>query len=160
MKLSQRNYVQQPGGKSIVCAETSDFYKHGESAKYETLFKELGFHGLVMVEAKEDSGKYFMIEANPRFWGPSQLFVDANFNLFEAFLHDHGMLESQPEVNELDHAKYLWYGGIIEAISQGGKLADHSIKPGVFAGELAGWLQSDVYNRDDTRELFIKEAGL
>ena len=48
-----------------------------------------------MVEVKHLSNKNYMIEANPRFWGPSQLFVDAGINLFEAFLVDNGLLNKR-----------------------------------------------------------------
>ena len=41
-----------------------------------------------------------MIEANPRFWGPSQLFVDAGFNLFESFLFDYNIIETLPLDNQ------------------------------------------------------------
>jgi hypothetical protein len=36
-----------------------------------------GFYGLVMIEVKEYDNQFYMIEANPRLWGPSQLILDA-----------------------------------------------------------------------------------
>ena len=95
-KFSQENIVQQTGGKSMVYAISSDFHYSEESLKYEALFKKVNFRGLVMIEIKQRESKNFMIEANPRFWGPSQLFVDARVNLFEALLYDIGLVKETP----------------------------------------------------------------
>ena len=91
-KYSQKNLVQQPEGKSIIAAASSNFHHSSESNKYELLFKSLNFFGFIMVEIKKQGDKNYMIEANPRFWGPSQLFVDGDMNFFEAF-HDFGVLK-------------------------------------------------------------------
>ena len=90
------------------------FHLTSESTKYEKLFKEIKFTGFVMTEIKGDN---FMIEANPRFWGPSQLFVDAKVNLFEAFLHDYNFISNKPPlvVSALKDVIYFWYGGINKA---------------------------------------------
>lgn len=159
VKLSQANYIQQAEGKSIVAAEVSDFSDDQESASYEKLFKSLNFRGLVMVEVKcNEDGKY-MIEANPRFWGPSQLFIDAGVNLFEAFLYDWDLKDSKPTFPAPNKAKYLWLGGVIETLAQNKELAYHSYEPEDFAKNLIDWLKADIYNRDDSRQIFINQIG-
>ena len=88
MKYSQKNFIQQPDGASIIAAESSDFHMDPESNKYEELLNRNNFNGLIMIEVKKSQSINYMIEANPRFWGPSQLFVDAGTNMFESFLYD------------------------------------------------------------------------
>lgn len=161
VKLSQQNFVQQPGGKSIIAAESSDFHNADESQKYERLFREANFYGLVMVEVRRQQDRNYMIEANPRFWGPSQLFVDAGVNFFSAFLFDNGLIDKKPHVAEPGQPiKYFWYGGIIESIADGRGIAYHSITAEDLARDLPHWLETDIYNRDDTRLLFKLEAKL
>ena len=85
-KFSQVNYAQQPNGKSILAAGCSDLHLNKSIiSSYEKLFQELGFHGLVMIELRKNRDRFYMIEANPRFWGPSQLFCNAGYNFFEFF---------------------------------------------------------------------------
>ena len=71
LKFSQCNFIQQPNGKSIVAAVSSEAHDSSVSIKFEKLFKKLQFYGLVMIEIRKANNENFMIEANPRFWGPS-----------------------------------------------------------------------------------------
>jgi predicted ATP-grasp superfamily ATP-dependent carboligase len=159
-KLSQQNYIQQPFGKSMIAARSTQFYNHEESSRYEELFRSQNFRGLVMVEVKEQDDRLYMIEANPRFWGPSQLFVDAERNLFEAFLYDWGLLTESPSyADETKEVDYFWFGGFIEALSSKNKVAYHTYSADEYAEDLSTWLLSEIYNRDDTRQLFNKEIG-
>ncbi len=158
-KFSQENIIQQPDGKSMVAAISSDFHRTVESKKYERMFTALDYLGLVMVEVKQRDGINYMIEANPRFWGPSQLFVDAGVNFFEFFLYDYGILDKLPkysESNEIIH--YFWFGGVIEAYKQNRLLKYYQSNEMDFMSSLPTWLQSDVYRRPDTMDIFKKEA--
>lgn len=159
LRFSQQNLVQQPGGKSMVAAITSSFHTTEESTKYESLLLSLGFKGLIMVEVKHGAKGNYMIEANPRFWGPSQLFVDAGVNFFEAFLFDNGLIQTKPRFSDTQPARYFWYGGVVD-MDRNDKLAYHSIAPSEFAEELTEWISADVYNRTDTRGLFVYESRL
>jgi predicted ATP-grasp superfamily ATP-dependent carboligase len=157
-KFSQENIVQQPDGKSIVAAVSSDFHLSEEAFKYERFFKKNNFFGLVMVEVKQDDGKNYMIEANPRFWGPSQLFVDANNNFFEAILHDFGFISTEPEINSLVQAlNYFWLGGAMESLKLNKNLTYHMYDEMKFFEYLPQWLQSDIYRRSDTMSVFKNE---
>jgi predicted ATP-grasp superfamily ATP-dependent carboligase len=71
--FSQQNLLQQPHGKSIVAAKTSTVHEKPISQAYESMLLTIGFRGLIMIEIKKEGDTYYMIEANPRFWGPSQL---------------------------------------------------------------------------------------
>jgi predicted ATP-grasp superfamily ATP-dependent carboligase len=157
-KYSQENIIQQPDGKSIVSAVSSTFHLSKESIKYEHLFKAINFHGFVMVEVKQENGINYMIEANPRFWGPSQLFVDANRNFFEVFLQDYASPFNQIQFSINDEmVRYFWYGGILETLRLGKKLIFHKNNENKFTLELAEWLRSDIYKRPDTLEIFKNE---
>lgn len=158
-KFSQENMIQQPDGKSMVASISSDFHKTIESEKYERMFTALNYHGLVMVEIKQSDGINYMIEANPRFWGPSQLFVDAGVNFFEPLLYDYHILNKLPrycEPNEI--VRYFWFGGIIEVYKRNKSLNYYQSDEMELICSLPTWLQSDVYRRPDTAGIFKREV--
>lgn len=158
-KFSQENLIQQPNGKSMVAAISSDFHVTSESTKYEKLFNDIEFTGFVMIEVKGDN---FMIEANPRFWGPSQLFVDAKVNLFEAFLHDYNFITNKPPLvdSTLKDVIYFWYGGIIQTLVNNSKLDFHNYDAENLVQNYPSLLSSDIYRRKDTYEIFKKEINI
>ncbi|MBM7704473.1 hypothetical protein [Metabacillus iocasae] len=157
-KFSQENLVQQPGGKSMVAAISSDFHNTSESRKYENLFKMVHFFGFVMIEVKGDNNKFYMIEANPRFWGPSQLFVDANINFFEAFFHDFGLIESLGKFTDpSEKIKYFWFGGLGEILRKNKKPTFYQCNEDDWVDFFPEWLENDVYRRPDTKLIFKKE---
>lgn len=158
-RFSQENLVQQPGGKSMLAAVPADYHHSQESDKYVKLFEELGFRGFVMVEVKLHNGIPYMIEANPRFWGPSQLFVDAGVNFFQAFLHDTGLLESLHIAREIDTSvKYFWFGGLVKHLAQGsGQVVFHHYDQDALYRDFWDLLTHDIYLRQDTNAIFEKE---
>jgi len=158
VKFSQKNLIQQPNGESIVAATSSNFHLKKESSKYEVLLNKINYYGLIMIEVKEENGINFMIEANPRFWGPSQLFIDAGVNFFEAFLYDNHLLSVKPKFNQLlQDVLYFWYGGVIKILSENKKLTYYEGSEAHLKNNLQKWIRSDVYNRKDTIEIFKKE---
>lgn len=159
-KTSQENFMQQPGGKSILAAKISNFHWSNESIRYEKLFKSINFFGLVMVEFKNYKNKNYMIEANPRFWGPSQLFVDSNQNLFEAFLLDLSLIKKNSFNNSKKiEARYFWFGGLIQSLLNGGTISFHNYKLNIFFKSMFNWIAADVYMRGDTIKLFTNEIN-
>lgn len=157
-KFSQENYIQQYGGKSVVAAKSSTFHLDKESSKYEKMFKKLKFHGLIMIEVRQRGQMNYMIEANPRFWGPSQLFIDAQANLFLPFLHDYELITSLPAFNPKKGAtSYCWFGGMVETISEGNQLFFHKSNKADLIDELSAWLHEDIYMRQDSEKIFLKE---
>lgn len=157
-KYSQENIVQQPNGKSIVAAISSNFHFSDESLKYEHLLKKMNYHGFIMIEVKQDGISNYMIEANPRFWGPSQLFVDAKMNFFECYIHDYGDLKVNPEfIDDNKPIKYFWFGGLIESYKNEKNPVFHKENEKAFLIETADWLQCDIYKRADTINIFKTE---
>ena len=153
-RFSQENLAQQPHGKSIVAAHTADIHKRDICKRLEMLFQELGFYGLVMVELRKCDGRYYIIEANPRLWGPSQLFVDAGCNFFEAFLVDHGLLKKHVEFSE-NAVLYFWNGGFCETWSRDEQIQYFNNGEEVIFEKYHEWIKNDIYRRTDTKELFL-----
>ena len=149
--------MQQPEGKSILAARTARWHQAPESALFESLFDDLGFFGMVMVELKIQGSDAYMIEANPRFWGPSQLFVDANVNLFEAFLYEYGAMCRVPDETKHRDASYFWNGGLQSVLRQGGDPAFYWGTKDEFFSTLDMWQAVDVYKRKDSMRLYLDE---
>ena len=158
-RLSQENFLQQPGGKSILAARSARYHELPISREYEALFLEEGFCGLVMVELRENSTGLYMIEANPRFWGPSQLFVDAGVNFFAYLLQDYGICELNSQAVVESDTGYLWFGGMVKTLKDGDEMAFIGCSPEEFYAELDSWISYDIYKRSDSLQAFIKELG-
>ena len=161
-KFSQENFIQQYGGKSIIAAVSSDYHERSESLKYEKIFKDLNFFGLVMIEIRERKGLNYMIEANPRFWGPSQLFVDAGINLFLIMLYDLNIIKNNPSIDfkKKNISKYFWFGGLFQTLNCDQKPNFYNYSPGRFVGDLSLWIKSDIYKRSDTVNVFMEEIKI
>jgi hypothetical protein len=168
-RFSQQNLLQQVGGKSIVAAVPGRIHEKGIADCYESLFRSLGFRGFVMVELRETpDGRWVMIEANPRFWGPSQLFLDSGRDFFRAFLADccpeffvpPAWNLPSPEVYKEPSSPpagaYFWSGGTASQDVAGTSVVELSpLAP--RPADYARWVGKDVYNRPDTIELFRDE---
>lgn len=150
---SQKNVAQQPHGKSIVAAVPADIQNEEITEKYIDLFRGIGFTGLVMIELRKRNGEYFMIEANPRFWGPSQLFVNMGYNLFTPFLFDFGFCNLPDKMVIDKNVKYLWQKGIFDSQSENEQIAyfEQCEDEWYLTDE---WVEWDVYNMPDTERLF------
>lgn len=153
-RFSQENLVQQPHGKSIVAAKSSNIHRDEISAVFEKMLLENVFWGLIMVEIRISKSKIYMIEANPRMWGPSQLFVDAGCNFFEVLLSDYGLLDKKIIWQEKE-SRYFWNGGIVETWKNGGQLSFFGNGEEELFEEYSEWIKADIYRRNDTRELFL-----
>lgn len=160
-KFSQENLIQQPEGKSIIAALSANYHNEDMSIEYESLFRKVGYRGFVMIEVRQYNGVNYMIEANPRFWGPSQLFVDAEANFFEAFLYDYNLLLQSPIFQESrEITKYFWYGGVLEILRKDLNLVFYNKNEKEFLNELSEWVRYDIYNRCDTISIFNEECRL
>jgi hypothetical protein len=110
-----------------------------------------------MVELKTNKDKNYMIEANPRFWGPSQLFVDADMNFFEAFLHDYGFIDNAPCLYKPKKTKYFWFGGVHSVLREDSKLSYHKGNEKELLLHLDKWIHHDIFKRPDTIDIFKRE---
>lgn len=156
---TQKNLIQQYDGKSIVAATKSDINLDEISRQYVQLFNELGFYGLVMIEIREINGLFYMIEANPRFWGPTQFIVDNKPQLLDLFFADNGLVFIS-QCHESIGSDYFWFGGYIENRAKNQLLKFYDNNAIVLDDlALAKWLKSDVYCRADTLEYFYKELN-
>jgi len=154
IRYSQKNVAQQPQGKSIVAAVSSSIHKDKIADEYELFFNRLGYRGFVMIELRRMNSEYFMIEANPRFWGPSQLFVDAGVDLFSAFLYDYGVLEKMPVYrNSTDKIRYYWHGGVVSSGSRNIVIYDDDYT----VDDFDDWICDDIYRRNDTTLIYESE---
>lgn len=152
--FSQINYAQQPFGKSILAAKPADLHIEPVAINYIKFFKKLGYFGFLMLELRKCGEKYYMIEANPRFWGPSQLFVDSGIPFFELFLKDYGVIENIKKTDICYEARYLWSGGCKENLLHSDNcvwLGDGKQK---LTAEWEQYKQADIYRREDTMKIF------
>lgn len=154
---SQENLIQQAEGKSMILAISSDFHLKSEALKYVTLFKKLNFKGLIMIEVKQMGMEFYMIEANPRFWGPSQLLVDSNNNFFELLLKDYGFIDKAIDLEPIHKGDiYFWRGGLYHD-------KKNQVTSTFYSGatlhnsQIREYSKFEVYNKPDTIQIFKRE---
>jgi len=155
---SQKNLVQQAGGKSMIVAQSSDIHSLPIAGNYLKMLKKEGFVGLIMIELKKKGDEFVMIEANPRLWGPSQLFVDAGVPIFEAFMRDQGFEIQASGLSEIKEVMYFWHGGMAEDQKNGKEIAYHEYSPDLLDENLEKLLACEVYLREDTKDIFYNES--
>lgn len=156
LSFSQQNLVQQGGGKSIIAASPADIHNQQIGLKFLELFSSLNFHGLIMVEVRNSKDEYVMIEANPRLWGPSQLFVDANVPFFEMYLKDLGFNIHIDDMKISNEVYYFWLGGFLNSMKEE-NITFHSIKEEDFLDDISKFSSNDIYLRRDTFHIALKE---
>lgn len=157
---SQKNLIQQHGGLSIVAAESSTYHNDSRAVAFTKMFLNVGFKGLVMVEVRDYKGKFYMIEANPRFWGPSQLILDSGMDLFERFASDCGFIETTKTGSYNPLTKYFWMGGFYNTSSLKEKcayLSEYNAEK--LIESYADWCNADIYKREDTYSIFLNELS-
>lgn len=158
LSFSQKNLMQQGNGKSIIAAVPADIHNEDISKKFITLFKKIGFYGLIMIEVKYYNDKFYMIEANPRLWGPSQLFVDCNIRLFEAFLEDNGFVCNYNKSKSLNQC-YFWVGGMLESLNLYKEVVFHNYSHEEFFRDFSRFIKNEVYLRPDTEKIGLSEIS-
>jgi predicted ATP-grasp superfamily ATP-dependent carboligase len=160
IKYSQKNLLQQANGKSIVFAQSSDIHNRSISEKFERLLHSIRFKGLIMIEIMYYNGEYIAIEANPRFWGPAQLFVDARVPIFKNFIYDYLGKRTNPfkQGSVKGKSVYLWFNGIMENLLSHKKLKRYGKMSSMYLFLLIiRHLKDDIYLRKDTFKIFISE---
>lgn len=139
---SQKNYIQQPNGGSILLAKSTNHYKESISKLVAELLIKIKFSGLIMVEFRKTLNNWIMIEANPRLWGPSQLILDSGMNLFDMFLYDNGLIDCVKYREYKSDVLYLWNSG----------MGKDDVKLDNYQPNFS--LKNDLYNRNDTIKIF------
>jgi len=155
--FSQENLIQQYNGLSIIAAKSSNIHLHKIATDFASLLCSLTFVGLIMIEVKFFNDRFYMIEANPRLWGPSQLILDAGMDLFDRFAAENGLIKEIPTRSYTVGYRYFWSGGIIEDQEKKYSITLHNYDKQSFFDDYAEWCKSDIYLRPDTTSIFFKE---
>lgn len=152
--FSQKNLIQQGNGKSITLAESANIHLEQIGNDYMSLFDDLGYFGVVMVEIKRTSTHDFMIEANPRFWGPLQLVVDCEVSLIELWIKMCGFQIDNQLKDIPQGGFYLWLYGLTSALKNKSIMyhTDDSI-----LDNLSVFIKNDIYLREDSYAYFLRE---
>jgi len=158
--FSQENLVQQPEGGSVILARADDFHLHADALPYLALLARVRFHGLIMIEVRRAAdGTCYMIEANPRLWGPMQLVVDHQTGIFDAFLADYGFGTAAPAAAEVSAGAgprpcYYWSGGL-----RAGPPSYHHFSAAALAAQQAAIAPDDIFHRHDSMPLYRHEQA-
>lgn len=156
---SQRNLIQQHDGGSIIAAIQAELHQEQIGLDYVKMLKSINYCGFVMIELRERGGKYLMIEANPRLWGPIQLTIDASTGLFEAYFRDHGYDAIVSDKAVVSSARYFWMGGLVESARVGRDCSYHAFSATALCQSLGSWLASDIWKRSDSMGVFLSEIN-
>lgn len=156
---SQENFIQQTNGGSMIFALSKNLHKNMDLvSKYIDMFTEEGFSGLVMVEVKEYKNEYYMIEANPRLWGPSQLILDSGMNLFDCFALENELTAlAEVDVEYKTNVAYFWSGGLADSDYKCKRFETHNYNVSLFLENYSEYLKNEVYLKNDTIEIYLKE---
>lgn len=116
LRFVQQTIIQQPGGKSVVCAAPSSLPQLVTDS-IDNIFKSINWSGVLMVELKQSGDKFYIIECNPRLWGPLQCAVDngVNFPLMLYKLMVGKEIEQGTE-RLIFHRGFIWVWGLIDGI--------------------------------------------
>lgn len=156
--LEQKNIAQQDNGGSMIISKLLG-EKTQMKDEISALFAGVGFTGFVMVEIRRIDDKDYVIEANPRFWGPAQLYVDAGYNLFNAFLSDYGFTEGEPAMDIVDpKACYYWSGGISKDQDKKVNYMIYTEDKNILEAVPDDIESYDIYKRDDTMAIWRDES--
>lgn len=154
LKFVQQTIIQQPGGKSVVCAVPSEIPEEVRK-KIDEIFKSLKWSGALMVELKYFSGKFYIIECNPRLWGPLQCSVDngVNFPLMLYKMMSGNVIEANLS-NEPIRNGFIWLWGLIDGLFY---LFTSGTAYQVYPAKLRGVRFKDVWFRLDSMLFFLLE---
>lgn len=157
---SQENFVQQSLGGSMIYCKSSNYHLNASlSNPFSELFISEGFNGLVMIEVKEYDNQFYMIEANPRLWGPSQLILDAKMSLFDDFSIQNDLINANEAVDQsyIVNKNYFWSGGINEDLNKNANSMFYNYNIDSFLNENDCLLKDEIYYKKDTLQVYIKE---
>lgn len=158
--FSQENFAQQPNGRSMILCQSAEHHKNVISTTFARLFNRLGFFGLVMIEVKKFNDIFYMIEANPRLWGPSQLILDSGMDLFDCFAFENGLISEMPECNYMPGTWYFWSGGLHDYLSSTIGITYYQNGRHLLEQNKIDIEKQDIYNRNDTIKIYQKESLL
>lgn len=147
--LWQKNCLQQADGKSIIAADICACPDKKFELSAIEMLTQSGFTGFLMIEMMREKGVSYLIEANPRLWGPFQLAINNGFN--PQWLNLSGVYKKAPIRNR----PYFWLNGLLMNLAEGKTIRRFSTPPSYLARLFRG----DIYSRRDTCFLFAKECS-
>lgn len=154
---SQRNLLQQPGGKSMLLAEAADFHQSVTAKRIIQALRAVDFHGIGMVEIIRSGGSEFFIEMNPRIWGPVQFCLDQKQPLLQAFIGEslygrstHFLIRKPKRRRK----RYFWFGGVLETLCAGKRPTWHAKDRSLLLALLTN-IAFDIYLRRDSWRCFL-----
>ncbi len=156
---SQENLIQQHNGGSIILAKSSSMHLTETTLinNYATMLTSIGFHGLVMIEVKKQGNDFYMIEANPRLWGPSQLILDSQMSIFDCFAFENNLIQSIPEYEYKTDTWYYWSGGLFADQANDNTSSYHNYSKSESINTLPSIQPFEVFNREDTKQIYNLE---
>lgn len=162
LSYSQENIMQQSQGSSIIAAFSSNYHELSFTEEFKKMLISIKYTGLIMIELRvKENGDIYMIEANPRLWGPSQLILDSNMNLWHYFIND--WLDECISFNKKKYitgVPYFWSGGIWLDSIEGNNIVFHSGYSELkFFNDYWNLLSNDIYLRQDSQKIFFNEHG-
>lgn len=156
---SQENLIQQHNGGSMILCKSSNYHQDTNLRNnFTKLFLNEGFIGLVMIEVKLYKNQYYMIEANPRLWGPSQLILDAQMSLFDDFSIENNLIKKSDEIpyEYKENIFYFWSGGLIQTQKSNYDVIKY-FKEYDFIENYSNILKHEVYLKEDTLQIYLHE---
>ena len=141
----------------MILAKSSNIHKKNISKIFSDVFKYLKFHGLVMVEVKFFNNKFYVIEANPRFWGPSQLILDSGMDLFYCFAKENNLINNIPKIKYEENVWYFWQGGLISELNKGNIVKKYFYEKFNFLDNYDRIIKNEVYFEKDSINIFLHE---
>ena len=154
---SQENLIQQENGGSMILCKSALIHEDLISQDFANLFIKINFSGLVMVEVKLYKNKFYMIEANPRLWGPSQLILDASMNLFDCFAFENKLISNIPKHQYREYQWYFWSGGLVQNQQIKKDISYHNFDDTMFLKNYSIFLNNEIYLKQDTINIYLKE---
>lgn len=154
---SQENLIQQHNGGSMILSKSSNIHNKNIAKQFANVLQKEGFHGIIMIEIKFFNNQFYMIEANPRLWGPSQLIIDANMGLFDCFAYENNLINKMDIQEYKNDTMYFWQGGLTINRKDGVPLTYYNYTPDDFKKTHHELIQIEIYNKKDTIEIYNKE---
>lgn len=137
--LFQENIAQQPEGKSILVAQSCPCPSAEFLEQLTRCIRSTGFHGFCMVEAITVSERSYLIELNPRLWGPLSLAIRAGFQISWLGRPERMKTPAQP----CQGVRYAWLSGMLRTKLDGGRIRWYRRQG--FYSELLAFLRQDIY---------------
>jgi len=145
------------GGSSVLAQSIYDFeiYKKGK-----LLLDALNWHGVAMVEFKKDkfSGKSYLMEINPKFWGSHDLSISSGINFAEEYLY----LSTKSKIKQKNkfikyklNQKFQW--PIQDLFSN---LFNPFVLPKIFIDLLDYSIQNNLFFKDPLPSLHMISYGI